>query len=456
MTPLPQDAPQIGELEKEQPTNVRFLMLTLLALGVGSAYLSRNTTAANTTIAREFGLSEIELGAVLAGFSIGYFCTQVLGGWMGARFGVRFVFPAFALLWSGCAVWTSFATTLGALGWSRLCLGLAQGVMVPCTGQALRAWIPVRTRGTASSIPAVTMQLGGVIATFLTAIMLTSPGWRVAFRLYALTGALWAIGFAVMFRNSPEQHPWTNAAERALTRDDPPPVSAASNAAAAASSPWWRRLGEAVVLFFTSGSLIAISSREFFRAAVVTFMLQWFPKYLQYTRGVNEKQCAYLTGFVVLAFGLGILPGGWMVDRFYKTTGSKWVSRSLFPACAFAGCGICITSSLAVSGPIMTVVLIALGMFMAGSMLPAVWSGVLDIGGRRSGIVLGFSNMMGTTGDALSNLACGRLADLIKLNSWNWNWFLVPIIAYNLLGAVISLLFNPDRPVPENKLRSVE
>lgn len=429
----------------ESPTNIRFLMLALLALGVGSAYLSRNTTAANETLAEEFGITLNELGKILAGFSVGYFCTQVLGGWLGGQIGVRVVFPTFALIWSGCALWTSFAGTPQELAWSRICLGLAQGVMVPCTGQALRAWFPVRTRGGASSVPAVTMQVGGTIAIFLTAKLLENPGWRVAFRFYALTGAVWAIAFAILFRNRPEQHPWTNEAERSFIRDNPTATPAVTESA----SPWWSRLVESLRLFVTTRSLLMISTREFFRAASVAFILQWLPTYLQKVYVVTKAQGADMTGFVMTAFAAGIIPGGRIVDWLYHRTGSKWASRSLFPAVAFCGCGVCLAGALFANSANAATACICGGMFLAGALLPAVWAGVLDIGGRRSGIVLGLMNMMGTAGDALCNIACGRHADLIRQHEWNWAWFVVPVIAYNFIAAGFSLLINPDHPVPD-------
>jgi MFS family permease len=82
-----------------RPTKVRYLVLTLLALACMSAYLTRVClSTANTTIQRELGFSNEQMGLILAGFSTGYFWFQVPGAWLGNRFGARTVLPVLSVL----------------------------------------------------------------------------------------------------------------------------------------------------------------------------------------------------------------------------------------------------------------------------------------------------------------------------------------------------------------------
>ena len=93
----------------ESPTKVRYLVLLALALAVASAYLTRVMSAASTTIQREFGLSNEEMGYILSGFFFGYIWFQLPGGWIANRFGTRMVLPALSILWSVSAIWISVA-----------------------------------------------------------------------------------------------------------------------------------------------------------------------------------------------------------------------------------------------------------------------------------------------------------------------------------------------------------
>ena len=56
----------------ERPTPVRLAVLVLLATASGSAYLTRHCLAvANTTIQKELGFNNEQMGLILGAFSLG-------------------------------------------------------------------------------------------------------------------------------------------------------------------------------------------------------------------------------------------------------------------------------------------------------------------------------------------------------------------------------------------------
>ena len=67
-----------------------------------------------------------------------------------------------------------------------------------------------------SSRMAGSMQLGGILGTGLTGKLLGPIGWRGALQAYAVTGAVWAVPFFVLFRDRPNELARVNAAEREL------------------------------------------------------------------------------------------------------------------------------------------------------------------------------------------------------------------------------------------------
>src|SRR2546426_9474038 len=70
-------------------TNVRFVVLTLLAAAPFIAYLTRSLSAANTTISAELGADDDKMGEIIAGFALGYFFFQIPGGMLANAFGSR-------------------------------------------------------------------------------------------------------------------------------------------------------------------------------------------------------------------------------------------------------------------------------------------------------------------------------------------------------------------------------
>jgi MFS family permease len=123
---------------------------------------------ATTTIQNEFGLRNEEIGNILAGFALGYFCFQVPGDWIGTKFGARIVLPALSVLWSLCTFWFGMAGSGWQLRCSRIALGLAQAGLIPCCAKVIADWFPVVQRGLASAILAQLPQFSEPGAVFST------------------------------------------------------------------------------------------------------------------------------------------------------------------------------------------------------------------------------------------------------------------------------------------------
>ena len=168
----------------------------------------------------ELRLSDDALGEILGIWALGYLCFQLPGGWLGDRFGRRVMLPLYGLIWSACTIGTAVLASFAGLWWSRLIFGMAQGGLIPCLTRACVDWFPESRRGTASAALNAGMSAGAVAASGLSALLLPWLGWRLTLQLFALVGVAWAVGFWIIFRDRPEQHPRVNPAELALIRDE--------------------------------------------------------------------------------------------------------------------------------------------------------------------------------------------------------------------------------------------
>ncbi len=192
--------------------------------------------AANTSIQREMGFSNEQMGYIFAGFSVGYFWFQVPGAWFGNRAGARLAFPTFAIIWSLATLWTGVALTQLSMWWSRLLFGIAQAGLFPSSAKVVNDSMPESRRALSGAIVSGGMSTGAVLASGLTAVLLPIFGWRVVLALYSALGILWAVPFYLFFQNRPSQHPRVNAAERELIAS-----SVASNPRLPAPMPEQRR-----------------------------------------------------------------------------------------------------------------------------------------------------------------------------------------------------------------------
>ena len=97
---------------------------------------------------------------------------------------------------------------------SRAFMGVAQAGLVPVGASVMSRWFPRTAQASASGAFSGFMSVGSIIAAPLTAWLVVTCGWRWMFVLYAVPGVLWALWFAMWYRNQPSEHPAVNEAER--------------------------------------------------------------------------------------------------------------------------------------------------------------------------------------------------------------------------------------------------
>jgi sugar phosphate permease len=218
-------------------------------------------------------------------------------------------------------------------------------------------------------------------------------GWRPVLVVYGSAGLLVALVFWLIVRDRPEDHPGCNAAEVSLIEARRPATSALAGS----------RDGLPLREILRSRSLWLISAAQFGTNIGWVFLLTWLPRYLADVHHVPVVERGWMAGLPLLVGMSGQLIGGWLTDRLTRALGLRWgrclpmaLSRFLAMA-AFALCPLLrlpwpVTAALAV---------VALATDLGTS---AAWAYCQDVGGRQVGVVLGWGNMWGNLGAALSPL----------------------------------------------------
>ena len=228
----------------QRPTHIRFGVLGFACSLSLLTYLDRVCISrVKGEIRTDLGLGAVEMGIVLSAFVVGYAIFEVPGGWMGDRWGSRRVITRIVLWWSlftaltGCVwrfAWDSgheisilgTTVTLGFAGCAlvlvRFLFGCGEAGAYPNLARVTGIWFPFRERAFAQGAVWMCARLGGAVAPVVIGWLTIQLGWRQAFWFLGLVGGAWAIAFYTWFRDTPEEKPSCNPAERELIRAGPP------------------------------------------------------------------------------------------------------------------------------------------------------------------------------------------------------------------------------------------
>src|SRR5277367_4677367 len=107
-------------------------VLALICFMYAITYIDRvNVSTAASVFQHEFHLSNTQVGLVFSAFAYPYLIFQVIGGWMGDRFGPRRTLTICSLIWAGATLLTGLSTGLASMLVARVLLGLGEGATFP-------------------------------------------------------------------------------------------------------------------------------------------------------------------------------------------------------------------------------------------------------------------------------------------------------------------------------------
>src|ERR1700744_4475834 len=115
----------------------------MLFLMTAINYLDRvNLSVAANTIAKELGLTPIELGWIFSGFLWSYIVILIPAGYLADRFGAWRLAPSAVAFWSLATAAPSVGSWSGALLVARICLGAGEAPAGPVGTKSVRSCAP--------------------------------------------------------------------------------------------------------------------------------------------------------------------------------------------------------------------------------------------------------------------------------------------------------------------------
>lgn len=157
-------------LPRSNPTPIRWSIVAIATLMSTLMYLDRFCVSfAQSFIQEDLGLTVKQTSYILSAFFWSYALAQIPSGWLSDRWGGRLMLTIYILSWSLFTLLIGWSTSLWFLLAMQLGHGLGQSGAYPTSAGLLSQWMPLGTRGTASSIVAFGGRLGGFLAPILTA-----------------------------------------------------------------------------------------------------------------------------------------------------------------------------------------------------------------------------------------------------------------------------------------------
>ncbi|WP_158903029.1 MFS transporter [Burkholderia sp. L27(2015)] len=404
-------------------TRVLFLLCAMYFI----TYIDRvNVSTAASQFGAELGLSHTQIGFVFSAFAYPYLIFQIIGGWVGDRFGPRRTLAVCGVIWAGATVMTGLAGGFTSLILARLLLGLGEGATFPTATRAMSNWMPADKRGLAQGTTHAASRIGNAVAPPLIVWMMVATSWRGAFIITGIISFMWALVWIWYFRDDPRQH-------SQITSEETVTLSAYSGIKERLPVPWRALLAR----------MAPVTAVYFCYGWVLWLFLGWIPQYFLHNYHMQLGKSALFASGVFFAGVIGDWLGGIVTDRLLRKSKRLRLARNVMV-------GVCMLLTLLSLAPIMLMsdisipmaaVCLSLGFFFNEMTIGPMWAVPMDIAPKHAGTASGIMNSGSALAAIISPVVGGWLID----RTGNWNLPFVVSMALMAAGIALSFTMRPDR-----------
>ena len=399
-------------------------VLSLLCILYLILFVTRvNIATAAPLIKTDLGLSNTQLGLAFSAFAIPYALFQLIGGWIGDKFGARLTLSACCALVGLSTMLTGAASGFVSLFALRLALGFAQGAAFPTATRAMSTWIPSRAWGFAQGITHSFGRIGNAVTPPLMAGLLLFVTWRRSFVILGFASLFWVVAWVSYFRNDPRDHPAIAAVDLAAL-----PASGSRNRPAI---PWLR----------LARRILPVTLVDFCYGWTLWLFLSWIPAFFFENYHLNLGASALYSAGVLLAGVIGDTVGGIATDRVLQKTGSLLLARRSVIVTGFGGAFLFLFPVVLVHNLLLTAVCLSLAFFFAELIVAPIWAVPMDIAPRYAGSASGMMNFGFGLAGLVSPSSFGYLVD----RTGNWVFPFICSMLLLLVGAALAFRLRPDQ-----------
>lgn len=416
---------------EQKPTRIRWTLGFFLFILGFVAYMDRvNISVAGPMIMKDFGFDKVQFGMLQTLFFAGYAIMQIPGGMIAEYFGARKAMTFAISWWSAFTLLTATSSGFLTFGITRALFGVGEGPLYPGGSVLVTNWFNKKERGTANSFILAGSFVGPVVAPAITVAVITTFGWRAIFYIFGVIGILVALGWWLIARDHPNDHPLVNKAELAIIMEGKNALEPAKKEMA----PWRNFIGS--VQFW------AIGIQYFITDYIMYVYLSWLPIYLMEAQKFSLKEMGVAAAFPWLALAITTLSSGFISDRLIAMGVSVNRVRTAFGAIGLVISSIALYLAAGSTHPIITVVWLTISLGALGFTFSSSWACCNDLGQKFTGSIAGWMNLWGNLG----GVAAPTLTAIIALR-YGWQWAITATAFIGVLGVCAWFFVRPDRPI---------
>jgi MFS family permease len=388
-----------------------------------------NISTAAPLIAADLKPGNTELGLVFSAFAFPYALFQLIGGWIGDRFGAWLVLTASLIMVGLSTALTGVAGGLASLVAIRLALGFGEGAAFPTATRAMASWTPAGSWGFAQGIVHAAARIGNAVTPPLVTSLLAFGSWRGAFVILGLASLVWPAIWMWFFRDDPREHPAITAEQLAAL-----PARAIGGSRNVPWLPLARRMLPVTLVDFCYGWTLWL-------------FLSWIPSFFFQNYRLNLQASALFSTGVFLAGVVGDTLGGMASDALLRKTGSVIVARRYVIIAGFLGAFVFLLPVVLIHEVLIhevnvAAICLSLAFFFLELIVGPIWSIPMDIAPRYAGSASGMMNFGFGVAGIISPLSFGYLVD----RTGGWVFPFVASLVLLPIGAVLATRLRPDKP----------
>ena len=404
------------------------IVLSLLCAMYLILFVDRvNIAMAAPLIKIDLHLSNTQLGLVFSAFAIPYAVFQLIGSWIGDKFGPRLILSVCCAIVGVSTILTGAAGGFLSLIAARLALGLGEGAAFSTATRAMSTWTPTGRWGFAQGITHSFAHMGNALTPPLMIALFALITWRGSFVAMGSASLIWLVVWAWYFRDDPRKHPAITEVDLAAL-----PVRAIGGRP---SVPWLR----------LARRILPVTAVDFCYGWTLWLFMSWIPTFFLENYHLNLKSSAMFTAGVLFAGVVGDTVGGVLSDRLLRKTGSLVIARRSVIVAGFLGAFVFMLPVVLIHDLKTAAVCLSLAFFCAELIVAPIWSVPMDIAPRYAGTASGMMNTGFAVAGLVSPSSFGYLVDLT--GSW-----VIPFIGSIVLlfcGAILAFRLRPDKPFEE-------
>ncbi len=298
-----------------------------------------------------------------------------------------------ALFWTAATVACAFTKTFPQLLAARSMIGIGEAGYAPAGTAMLSGLFPPEKRSRMMGFWNISIPLGTAVGIGLGGFIATHWGWRHAFGLVAIPGAIVAILFFFVKDYKTVELVKTVGAQ-----------SAGKNRVKMSKMDIVREFLSTPSLILTNIGFIGC---VFFNNAIIF----WMPTYFHRTAGMSISEAGMKTSGIMILALIGLPLGGWLADMWFK---KRARARLLFPAITTALAAIVLFIAISLfTGTAQYITLLGMGV-LASAFAPAAITATQETihAGLRAisySLCVVFQNLLGAS---MAPIVIGKLSDL--------------------------------------------